>query len=100
MNIQCPNCETIFDLPDTEKSNKKYKCSVCQHTWIEKSNYNLNKNDIQKKNKSNLNKIIILNIVILLLALFVFIFFRDHLENIDSYWKNLYMFFDSLVPVQ
>ena len=100
MNIQCPNCETIFDLPDTEKSNKKYKCSVCQYTWIEKPNYNVNKKDIQKINKSNFKKIIILNIVILLLVLFAFIFFRNHLENIDPYWKNLYLFLDSLVPVQ
>ena len=99
MNIQCPNCETIFDLPSTEKSNKKYKCSVCQHTWFEKSNYKTNKKDIKKNNKSNFNKIIILNIIIILLVLFAFIFFRENLENIDSYWKNLYLLFDTLIPV-
>ena len=99
MNIQCPNCETIFDLPDTEKSNKKYKCNVCQHIWLEKSNYDVNKKHIQKNNKSNFYKIIILNIVILLLVLLVFIFLRDHLENVDSYWKNLYILFDTLIPI-
>ncbi len=99
MNIQCPNCETVFDLPDTKKSNKKYKCSVCQHTWLEKSNDNINKKVIQKNKKSNLNKIIILNTIILLLVLFAFIFFREHLEDIDPYWKNLYLFFDTLIPV-
>ena len=99
MNIQCPNCETIFDLPDIEKSNKKYKCSVCQHTWLEKSNHYTNKKDIKENKKSNFNKIIILNIIILFLVLLAFIFFRDHLESIDSYWQNLYLFFDTLVPV-
>ncbi|MAH88831.1 MAG: hypothetical protein CMJ06_02115 [Pelagibacterales bacterium] len=95
MNIQCPNCDTIFDLPNPEKSNKKYKCSVCQHIWLEKSNNYVNK----KNNKSNFNKIIILNIVILLLVLFAFIFFREQLENIDSHWKNFYLLFDRLIPI-
>ena len=98
MNIQCPNCETIFELPDKESSNKKYKCSVCQYIWLDKSNHNFKKN-INKKKKTNLNKIITLNIVILLLVLFALIFFREDLENIDSYWQNLYLFFDELIPV-
>ena len=38
MNIQCPNCETIFDLQKKQKINNKYKCSVCNHIWIEKKN--------------------------------------------------------------
>ena len=99
MYIQCPSCETVFDLPEIEKSNKKYKCSVCQHTWLEKSNYYVKKKVAQKNRKSNFNKIIILNTVILLLVLFAFIFFREHLESIDSYWKNLYLFFDALIPI-
>ena len=36
MNIQCPNCETIFDLQKKQKINNKYKCSVCNHIWLEK----------------------------------------------------------------
>ena len=36
MNIQCPNCETIFDLQKKQKLNSKYKCSVCNHVWLEK----------------------------------------------------------------
>ena len=100
MNIQCPNCETIFDLSNKEKSNKKYKCSVCQHIWLEKSNHDVSKEGFQKNKKSNFNKIIILNIVIFLLVLFAFIFLREHLENIDPYWKKLYLFFDTLIPIQ
>ena len=99
MHIQCPNCETIFDLPNIEKSNKKYKCSVCNHMWLEKSNYDEKKKDIQKNEKTYFNKVILLNIIILLLVLFALIFLREDLENIDSYWKNLYLFFDELVPV-
>ena len=99
MNIKCPNCDTVFDLPDTEKSKKKYKCSVCQHIWLEKLNDDVNYKDTKKNKKSNFNKIIILNIMILLLVLFAFIFFREYLENIDSYWKNLYLFFDTLIPI-
>ena len=100
MNIQCPNCETIFALPQKHKSNKKFKCSVCNHIWIE----NINDYEETKKTnvteKSNLKKIIILNIIIFLLVILVFIIFRDHLENIDSNWKGLYRFFDMLIPVQ
>ncbi len=36
MKIQCPNCETIFDLQKKLKINNKYKCSVCNHIWLEK----------------------------------------------------------------
>ena len=99
MNIQCPNCETVFDLPEVEKSNKKYKCSVCQHTWLEKSNdYSIQK-QTQKEKKSNFNKIIILNLTIFLSVLFALIFLRDYLEDIDSYWESLYFFFDRLIPI-
>ena len=38
MHIQCPNCETIFDLQKRYKINSKYKCSVCNHVWVEKKN--------------------------------------------------------------
>ena len=67
--------------------------------WLEKSNYDEKKKDIQKNEKTYFNKVILLNIIILLLVLFAFIFLREDLENIDSYWKNLYLFFDELVPV-
>ena len=99
MYIQCPNCETIFDMPNTGKSNRKYKCSVCNHTWLEKLNDSEKKKDIKKNEKTYINKVIILNIVILLLVSFAFVFLREDLENIDSYWKNLYLFFDKLIPV-
>ena len=100
MNIQCPNCETIFALPQKYKSNEKFKCSVCNHIWIE----NINDYEETKKTnvteKSNLKKIIILNITIFLLVILVFIIFRSHLENVDNNWKNLYLFYDRLIPIQ
>ena len=99
MNIQCPNCETIFYLPKKEKSNKKYKCSVCNHIWVENTN---KYKQPQKRNEAegaNFKKIIILNITISLLVILVFISFRTYLEDIDSNWKNLYLFFDMLIPI-
>ena len=100
MNIQCPNCETVFDLPKKEKSNKKYKCSVCNYIWIDSNNeYKKTKNSNHLK-KSNFKKIIILNITIFLLVLLVLIIFRNDLENVDIYWKNFYLFFDMLIPIQ
>ena len=50
MNIQCPNCETIFDLPKKKKINNKYKCSVCNHIWIEEKNKPDEINSAEKPN--------------------------------------------------
>ena len=99
MNIQCPNCETVFDLPEQVSSNKKYKCSVCNHIWVEKT-YKHKVLSPDGSEKSDLNKIIILNITIFLLVIIVFVFFRNYLENIDSNWKSLYLFLDMLIPIQ
>ena len=96
MNIQCPNCETIFDLPKKKKINNKYKCSVCNHIWIEEKN---KPDEINSAEKPNLKIIFILNIAIFLLVILVFIVFRNYLENIDSNWKSLYLFFDMLIPI-
>ena len=95
MNIQCPNCETIFDLPKKKKINNKYKCSVCNHIWVERKD---NPSQINSAEKANLKTIFIINIAIFLLVILVFIIFRDYLENIDSNWKSLYLFFDMLIP--
>ncbi len=97
MNIQCPNCETIFDLQKKQKLNNKYKCSVCNHIWIERKN---KPNQINSAEKANHKTIFIINTVIFFLVILSFIIFRNHLENIDSNWKNLYLFFDMLIPVQ
>ena len=80
-----------------KKINNKYKCSVCNHIWVEKKN---KPNQINSAEKANLKTIFIINIVIFLLVILVFIIFRDHLENIDSNWKSLYLFFDMLIPIQ
>lgn len=100
MNIHCPNCETVFELPKRENSNKKYKCSVCNHVWIDKTDkYEKIKNSYNA-DKANLKKVLILNIIIFLLSLLVVVIFRNYLENIDSNWENVYRFFDILIPVQ
>ena len=96
MNIQCPNCETIFDFQKNQKINNKYKCSVCNHIWVERKD---KPNQINAKEKANLKTIFIINIVIFLLVILAFIIFRDYLENIDSNWKGLYLFFDMLIPI-
>ena len=97
MNIQCPNCETIFDLQITYKINSKYKCSVCNHVWVEKEN---KPNQVNSAEKANLKTIFIINAVLFLLVILVLIIFRNHLENIDSNWKGLYSIFDMLIPIQ
>ena len=96
MHIQCPNCETIFDLQKKKKINNKYKCSVCNHIWVEKKD---NPSQINSEEKANLKTIFIINIVIFLLVVLGFIILRDYLENIDSNWKSLYLFFDMLIPI-
>ena len=51
MNIQCPNCETIFDLQKKQKTNNKYKCSVCNHVWSESKK---KPNQVNSAEKANL----------------------------------------------
>ena len=97
MNIQCPNCETIFDLQKKQKINNKYKCSVCNHIWVERKD---NPSQINSAEKANLKTLFIINTVMFLLIILVLIIFRGHLENIDSNWKSLYLFFDMLIPIQ
>ena len=97
MNIQCPNCETVFDLQEKQKINSKYKCSVCNHIWLDIKD---KPNQIDSAEKTNFKTIFIINIVLLLLIILVLIIFRGHLENVDSNWKSLYIFFDMLIPIQ
>ena len=96
MNIQCPNCETIFDLQKNQKTNNKYKCSVCNHVWIEKEDKSYK---ISIAEASNFKIIFLLNIAIFLLVILAVIIFRNYLENIDSNWKSIYVFFDMLIPI-
>ena len=90
-----PNCETIFDL-QKQKINSKYKCSVCNHIWVEKQKKS---NEVNSAEQPNFKTIFILNISIFLIVVLVFIIFRDYLENIDSNWKSIYVFFDMLIPI-
>ena len=97
MNIQCPNCETIFELQKKQIINNKYKCSICNHIWVEKKD---NPIQINSAEKANLKVIFIINTAIFLLVILSFIIFRDYLENVDSNWRRLYVFFDMLIPIQ
>lgn len=97
MNIQCPNCETIFELQKKQKIHNKYKCSVCNHVWLESKE---KPNQINRAEETNFRTILILNIAIFLIVILVFIIFRNYLENIDSNWKSIYLFFDRLIPIQ
>ena len=97
MNIQCPNCETIFDLQKKYKINSKYKCIVCNHVWVEKEN---KPNQLNSAENANFKTVFIINAVLFLLVILVFIIFRDHLENIDNNWRGLYIIFDMLIPIQ
>ena len=97
MNIQCPNCETIFDLQKKYKINSKYKCSVCNHIWLD---IKYKPDQIGSAEKANLKTLFIINTVMFLLIILVLIVFRGYLENIDSNWKSLYLFFDMLIPIQ
>ncbi len=79
-----------------QKINNKYKCSVCNHIWVERKD---KPNQFNGEEKANLRTIFIINIVIFLIVILAFIIFRDYLENIDSNWKSLYLFFDTLIPI-
>ena len=100
MHIKCPNCETIFDLPQRIELVKKYKCSVCNHVWSENIKKTQKKTNLTSVYKSNLKKVFFLNIIIFVLVILASIIYRDNLENVDNNWKSFYLFFDMLIPVQ
>ena len=100
MHIKCPNCETIFDLPQGMELVKKYKCSVCNHIWSEKTKKTQKKRILTSVDKSNLKKVFFLNIIIFMFVILAFIIYRDNLENVDNNWKSFYLLFDMLIPVQ
>ncbi len=33
MLVQCPNCKSLFDLPETSFTASKFRCSTCKHIW-------------------------------------------------------------------
>ncbi|AIK96116.1 zinc-ribbon domain-containing protein [Candidatus Odyssella acanthamoebae] len=33
MLVQCPNCKSLFDLPQASFTVSKFRCSTCQHVW-------------------------------------------------------------------
>ena len=102
MNIKCKQCDTTFEFfsKNSEATDIKFKCSVCGNIW----NWANKKPTISKKfSKSILPRyslLFILNAIMLTLVIIGFFFFREKLELIDNYWQNIYLFFDSLVPIQ
>ena len=100
MNIECPKCKTVFSYSNTELANKKFKCSVCNHIWTFHSNKKHKINKDTPPITTGYNILIALNLLIFLLSILVFFSFRENLETIDIYWKNIYLFFDALIPVQ
>ena len=102
MNIKCKNCGTTFEYSNNKPANTtiKFKCSVCGHIW----NWENKKPAILKESSKTIfpsySLLITLNVIMLILVILGFFFFREKLEFIDSYWQNIYLFFDSLVPIQ
>ena len=102
MNIKCKKCNTTFEFvnKNSEATDIKFKCSVCGNIW----NWEKKKSTILKEPSKTIfpgySLLIILNVIMLTLVIIGFFFFREKLEFIDSYWKNIYLFFDSLVPIQ
>ena len=102
MNIKCKNCGTTFELSNKKlKVNSiKLKCSVCGHIWDWENKKLTNLKEPSKNVFPSYNLLFILNIILVILVIICFFFFRDKLEYIDNYWQNIYLFFDSLVPIQ
>ena len=101
MNIKCSKCETIFDLQINIKKHSKIKlkCSVCGNKWEESFKDNINGTTFNGSKAISFKKLIFLNIIIVIIV-FIFVFvFREELENIDYYWKSLYLFLDNLMPI-
>ena len=101
MNIKCIKCDTTFEFSadKLKETSLKFKCSVCGHIWKLE---NKNLATLKKSNKTifpSYNLLLILNIILIILVLIGFLFFREKLEFIDDYWQNIYLFFDSLIPV-
>ena len=102
MNIKCKKCDTTFEFSNInpEGENIKFKCSVCGHIWNWK---NIKPAILKEPSKTvfpSYRLLIVLNVIMLILVFFGFFFFREKLEFIDNYWQNIYLFFDSLVPIQ
>ncbi|MBW8308847.1 MAG: zinc-ribbon domain-containing protein [Candidatus Paracaedibacteraceae bacterium] len=38
MLIQCPNCKSLFDLPEASFTAPKFRCSTCKHIWENRYN--------------------------------------------------------------
>ncbi|MAJ24128.1 MAG: hypothetical protein CMP36_01310 [Rickettsiales bacterium] len=100
MNVICPKCETVFAYSSKLSIDKKFKCSVCNHTWMHAviDQKNQLANSLEKE--TSYKKIIILNVTIIILAVVVSFIFRSDFAIIDLYWKQIFIFLDKLIPIQ
>ena len=100
MNIKCPKCDTVFEyrVDEGDRVKLKFKCSVCNNIW--QHNALSDTDSLNNINSPNYNILFILHIVIIILIIISFIAFRKDLEFVDYYWQSIYLFFDSLIPVQ
>ena len=98
MNIKCPKCKTLFEIEseDLIKSVKKFKCSVCNHLWHVEEKYK----ERNEESSSSLKKIFLLNVLTMLVFLISVFLFREELEFTDTYWQNLFIFIDTLIPIK
>ena len=102
MNIKCKKCDTTFEfsIKNHEATDIKFKCSVCGNIWKWESKKPVISKEFNKTIFPSYKLLFILNVIMLTLMIIGFFFFREKLEFIDNYWQNIYLFFDSLVPIQ
>ena len=102
MNIKCLKCETLYELPilKDKESSYRLKCSVCGHEWDHKVSKKSTINKQERFSFKGLKKLIILNLALVLLAVSSIIIFRESLESTNIFWRNLYFYFDELIPIQ
>ena len=101
MIIECPKCKSTFKLADSLSSQSitNFKCSVCNHVWENKKkvpSFKLSPN----KTIESYKFLLCLNGFLIILATLALFFFKDQLSYTDEYWKELYNFFQYLIPIK
>ena len=102
MNIKCNKCDTTFEFSNknSKVTDIKFKCSVCGNIWNWENKKPIISKEASKTIFPSYRLLVILNMIMLTLVIIGFFFFREKLEFIDDYWQNIYLFFDSLIPIQ
>ena len=101
MIIVCPNCNSTFNLAGNSVSQNisNFKCSVCSHVWENKKKITIS--TASPKNTAKSYKFLLfLNGFLIILTVLALIFFKDKLMYTDDFWKEIYNFFQYLVPIK